>query len=116
MFVNKKAIEMIDEILTRSIRPPIIILQSDHGPGSMLDWEDPGKTNMRERLSILNAYYLPGEAKKLLYDSITPVNTFRLIFNYLFNTNVEILNDKSYFATWDHPYKFIDVTKEVKGD
>jgi hypothetical protein len=116
MFVNKKAIEMIDEILTRSIKPPIIILQSDHGPGSMLDWEDPEKTNMKERLSILNAYYLPGEAKKLLYDSITPVNTFRVIFNYLFDTDFEKLDDKSYFATWDLPYKFIDVTEEVKGD
>ena len=111
IFVNKKAREMIDEILERSDMPPIIILQSDHGPGLYTVWEDPEKTNMKERLSIFNAYYLPEEGKKLLYESITPVNTFRVIFNYLFNADLEILNDKSYFSTWDHPYKFIDITK-----
>ena len=113
IFVNKKAKEMIDKIIKKSKKPPIIILQSDHGPGSLTDWEDPGKTNMKERFSILNAYYLPEEGKKLLYNSITPVNTFRVIFNYLFNYDFEILKDESYFATWDHPYKFINVTKEL---
>jgi hypothetical protein len=113
IFVNKKAKKLIDEILNKSNRPPIIILQSDHGPGSLTNWDDPGKTNMKERFSILNAYYLPEEGKKLLYTSITPVNTFRVIFNYLFNYDLEILNDESYFATWDHPYKFINVTNEL---
>lgn len=113
VFANKKIQEMIDEVLIRSNKPPIIILQSDHGPGSMTDWEDPKKTNMKERLSILNAYYLPEEGKKLLYQSITPVNTFRVVFNYLFNTQFDILDDKSYFATWSKPYKFIDVTDRM---
>lgn len=116
IFVNKKAKEMINEILYRSNRPPIIILQSDHGPGSMTDWEDPGKTNMKERLSILNAYYLPEEGKELLYQTITPVNTFRVIFNCIFNTDFEILNDESYFSTWNQPYKFINVTEELIDD
>jgi len=116
VFLNKKAKEMIDEILSRSNRPPIIILQSDHGPGSMTYWEDPGKTDMKERLSILNAYYLPEEGKELLYQTITPVNSFRVIFNHIFNTDFELLNDKSYFATWNHPYKFINVTEELIDD
>jgi hypothetical protein len=116
IFLNKKAKEMIDEILKRSNRPPIIILQSDHGPGSMTYWEDPGKTDMKERLSILNAYYLPEKGKELLYQTITPVNSFRVIFNHIFNTDFEILNDKSYFATWNHPYKFINVTEESVDD
>jgi hypothetical protein len=116
IFVNKKAKEMIDAILFRSNRPPIIILQSDHGPGSLTDWEDPNKTNMKERFSILNAYYLPKEGKRFLYNSITPVNTFRVLFNYLFNQNLEILEDESYFATWNHPYRFINVTKKLKDN
>jgi len=113
LFVNKKAKILIDEILNRSNKPPIIILQSDHGPGSLTNWENPAKTNMKERFSILNAYYLPEEGKKLLYKSITPVNTFRVIFNYLFNYDLDLLNDESYFATWDQPYKFINVTNEL---
>ncbi|NIA18316.1 MAG: sulfatase-like hydrolase/transferase [Actinobacteria bacterium] len=114
IFANKKTMEMIDEIISKSDKPPIIILQSDHGPGSMTYWEDPKKTNMKERLSILNAYYLPEEAKQNLYNSITPVNSFRVVLNYIFNADFELLEDKSYFATWSHPYKFIDVTKELR--
>ena len=111
IFINEKVKEMINGILKKSDSPPIIILQSDHGPGSMTDWEHPEKTNMKERMSILNAYYLPSEGKKLLYESITPVNTFRVIFNYFFNANFKLLEDKSYFSTWSRPYEFIDVTE-----
>ena len=115
-YVNKKVKKMIDEILDRSNKPPIIILQSDHGPGSLTYWENPEKTNMKERFSILNAYYLPEEGKKFLYESITPVNTFRVLFNYLFDTNFEMLDDESYFSTWSHPYKFINVTNELSDN
>ncbi len=112
IFLNKEVISTIDTIMSKSKTPPIVILQGDHGPGSMLEWENSEKTNMKERMSILNAYYLPDGGDKLLYDSITPVNTFRIIFNYYFGTDYEILEDKSYFSTWSHPYDFIEVLKE----
>ncbi|MEA1926361.1 MAG: hypothetical protein U9M90_03955 [Patescibacteria group bacterium] len=114
-FASKNSLKTIDSILSKSSTPPIIILQADHGPGSMLDWEDPDKTNMHERMSILNAYYLPDKGKKMLYDSITPVNTFRVVFNTLFDADLELLEDKNYFSRWNHPYDFIDVTKKVNS-
>jgi len=49
-------------------------------------------------MSILNAYYVNDEAKRDLYATITPVNTFRIIFNDYFGTNYPLLDDKSYFA------------------
>ena len=58
-FVNGRIKGAIDRILSDTSRPSIIILQSDHGPGSRLNWEDPGDTDFEERLSILNAYYFP---------------------------------------------------------
>jgi hypothetical protein len=89
---------------------PIIILQRDHGPGSQWDAEDVEKTNTRERFSIFNAYYLPYGGNKMLYDSISPVNSFRVVLNYYFGQKLPLLPDKSYFTPWSHPYKFIDVT------
>jgi hypothetical protein len=113
IFISERIKATIDSILSKSTIPPIIILQSDHGPGSMLNWEDPDNSYIKERMAILNAYYLPNSSEILLYDDITPVNTFRIIFNHYFGTDFELLKDKCYFSTWSHPYKFIDVTMET---
>ncbi len=114
-FINKKLEETIDSIISNSPRPPIIILQGDHGPGSMTDWEDINKTDMKERMSIFNAYYLPDDGDKELYPSITPVNTFRIVFNHYFCTSYDLLKDESYFSNHKHPYKFTNVTDKVVG-
>ena len=53
---------------------------------------------LRSRMGIINAFHLPGEkCEDLLYDSISPVNSFRLIFNCYFNTNFEYLDDLSFY-------------------
>jgi hypothetical protein len=103
----------LDEIMTKSKQPPIIIIQSDHGPGSMLDWEKPEKTNMQERLGILLAYYLPG-AGEIATDKVTsPVNVFRLVMNRYFGAKLQFLRNDSYYSTWSHPYRFIEVSEKV---
>lgn len=116
IFVNSLVSNTIENILANSEIPPIIILQSDHGPGAILKWENPEETYMPERIGVLNAYYLPGAGRELLYDSITPVNTYRIIFNYYFGTNYELLEDRSYFSKWSRPYDFIDVTDRITKD
>ena len=113
MYTNRRLQSTLDEILSRSAEPPIIILQSDHGPGSRLDWGDPYDTDLKERLSILNAYYLPGKGSTELYAGITPVNTFGVILDLYFGTDCGLLQDDSYFSTWSRPYAFIDVTNEL---
>ena len=112
-FINNHLKETIDDILSRSPEPPIIILQADHGPGSMLDWDEPTNTNFDERMSILNAFYLPFDGHLELYEEITPVNTFRVILDHYFGTDLKLLDDKSYFSSVYHPYEFIDVTPEA---
>jgi len=114
IFMNKNLEYTVEKILSKN-HNTIIILQADHGPGSHLDWENPKNTYMNERMTILNAYYLPNGGDKLLYDSISPVNTFRVILNYYFGANLELLEDRSYFSCWNTPYNFIDVTDEVKS-
>jgi hypothetical protein len=114
MFVSKKTEILIDIILANSRVPPIIIIQGDHGPDCHADWENPTKAFYKERMSILNAYYLPDSGAKRLYSSITPVNTFRLIFNQYFNTKYKLLEDASYFSPLQNAYDFVDVTDKVK--
>jgi len=107
-FINKSLLKMVDKIIDESEKP-IIIIQADHGPGSELDWSAAENTNFEERLSILNAYYFYDHDYSQLYDEITPVNTFRIIFNQYFGTVFEVLKDESFFSTYREPYVFYDV-------
>ncbi len=113
VFIEKKVMAAIDAILTQSPVPPIVILQSDHGPGSRLDWDSAERTDCRERLGILNALYLPDGGDSCLYPTISPVNTFRVVLNHYFGEDLKLLPDKSYFSTWADPFRFIDVTDRV---
>jgi hypothetical protein len=114
-FITRRIEQTIDRILAESPEPPIIILQSDHGSELFLDQQDVHHTDLHERMSILNAYYFPGRRYEGLYDRITPVNSFRVVLNTFFGAQLELLPDKSYFSTWGDPYKFIDVTEEVRS-
>jgi hypothetical protein len=92
-FVNKEILAVIDALIQNSEVPPVIIVQGDHGPLPDLT-EDPAK-----RLPILNAYYLPGVAmEKILYPSISPVNSFRVVLNSYFGQDLPLLEDQSYFG------------------
>lgn len=113
VYVNILLKKTVDDILNRSPTPPIIILQADHGSGALLYFEAPEKSCLRERFSIFNAYYLPGENAPRLYDSITPVNSFRLIFDAYFGANLGLLEDKNYFSAWDYFCTFTDVTDQL---
>ena len=103
IFVNKKISDLIDILLKKSSNPPIIIIQSDHGPQVL---NVPTNDYLESRLSILNLYYFPNMDKSILYDSITPVNTFRILFKNLFNADIDLLPDKSYFSQYNKPYQF----------
>ena len=61
-------------------------------------------------MSIFNAYYFPDEKYDLLYHDITPVNSFRVVFDSQFQTNNGLLNDELFFSTYEKLYAFIDIT------
>jgi len=112
VYVNKLLKETIDTILSKSSTRPIIILQGDHGPQSLFHFSFEN-TCIKERMSILNAYYLPGSYYKKLYPSISPVNTFRLIFDQYFNGNFGLLDDRSYLTIRDDLSRIVDVTSQL---
>ena len=113
-FLTEKVEKMIDQILANSPEPPVIILQSDHGSGLGLSTESLEQTDIGERMSILNAYYLPDKGRESLYQTISPVNSFRVVLNAYFGAGLELLPDRSYYSTWGKPFRFIDVTDKVR--
>ncbi len=95
-FISGQIVQSIQKLLDESPIPPIIILQGDHGP-----WKQQGEN----RISILNAYYLPGH-NDAVYASISPVNSFRVIFNEYFNAEYPLHDDISYRSPYANVYNF----------
>jgi hypothetical protein len=111
-FVNQQLERVIDAVLANSTQPPIIILQGDHGPGSRLVWDAPDQSCLWERTPILNAYYLPEDGASVLYPSISPVNSFRVVLNTYFGTQLPLLPDKTYFTSHRLERQVIDITAQ----
>lgn len=72
-------------------RPPVIILQSDHGARN-IDYGGPLLENFPEeyKTQILFALRLPGYDTSTLPQNIDPINTFPIVFNYLFDDDIPL--------------------------
>lgn len=112
-YINQKTLEAIDAILENSKEPPIIVLQGDHGSGVYMDYHSADNSCLYERFSILNAYYLPGMPLQSFPSDISPVNTFRMIFNEYFHAELPYLPNKQYFSSSSTLYQFEDVSMRV---
>jgi hypothetical protein len=96
-YLNGRILTDVKLILERSATPPIIIIQGDHG--YLLD-------PRQARMLILNAYYLPGDSGETPYETISPVNTFRLVFDRFFGGDYPLLEDVSYYPVgWDFGFE-----------
>ena len=120
-YTNQAIQEVVESILTTSRVEPIIVVQADEGPfperyaqdQKGFSWREATVDEVRLKLGIINAYYVP-KASASLYLGISPVNTFRLIFNSYFGANLELLPDRSYaFVDEQHIYDFFDVTDRL---
>jgi hypothetical protein len=85
-YIDKRIVPTLQAVINKSKNPPIIIMMGDHGLVGP------------NRQTNLLAYYLPGNASVKLYPTITPVNSFRLIFNEYFGANYSLLLDQTYIS------------------
>lgn len=112
-YISSRVLQAIDALLAAGSKP-IIIVQGDHGSKSRLAVNSLPNTAIDECFPNLNAYFVPDSIKGKLYPTITPVNSFRIILSDLFGENLPILPDRSYYSTWDEPFKFAEVTDKLK--
>ncbi len=87
IYADKRLLEIVKTILAKSHPAPIIVIQGDHS-----------YFNSTDRVKILNAYYLPDGGDKMLYPTVTPVNTFRIIFDTYFGEHYDLLPDVSRYS------------------
>jgi hypothetical protein len=124
-FANGKILELVDELTAvPAEKRPIIIVQADEGPGPAgwdadtpehYDWTRAPQQTLDEKFELMSAYLLPGADEDAIYDEITPVNSFRVLFNSYFGTDLPLVADRSYvFPNELQPYRFIDVTERVR--
>lgn len=124
---NTKILDLLNTLLAGPpASRPIVIIQSDEGPYPVdqetqflhLRFTEVPADVLERKMRILNAYYLPGVDPDAVgvTREITPVNTFRVIFDAYFGADLPILPDRSYvFTDDDHPFRFVDVTDELRG-
>lgn len=105
-FISTQIEQIVDVILANSSPPPIIIIQGDHGA-----WLG----NVEENSTFnLNAYYFPNGPAGL-YETITPVNTFRLVFNNYFDGHFELLEDVARWSNYGDLFNFTIIPDQCGG-
>lgn len=90
-YTNSRIMTFINTLLSQSGKKPVIIIQSDHGAHL---------NDLKETTTILNAYYFPDKDYKTLYQTISPVNSFRVILNKYFHSNIKLLPDSSFYVNY----------------
>jgi hypothetical protein len=113
-YVNQLVEELVVSLQENSATPPVIILQGDHGPGAVYDWIVWRNSCLRERMPILNAYFLPNQEKDSIPAGITPVNSFRLVLNKYFGTDLQLEENRMFVVENIYqPYSLVEVTDEL---
>jgi len=108
-YVARRLAESVGEIIANSPRPPVIIIQGDHGPGAQTAWESARRTNHTERMSIFNAWYVPGAPAGVPRADLSAVNTFPVLFNTLFDAGLNEWPDRFWYARNSVPLTFQEI-------
>jgi hypothetical protein len=112
-YINQLVGTAVNTILANSPSEPIIILQGDHAPHDFGITKDEPCTP--SHYAILNAIYFPKANRAGFYESMTPVNTFRVVFDTFFGANLARLADKSYLTVGSFSIDFANGASDAQS-
>jgi hypothetical protein len=90
------AIDHVDAIEAGAGEDTVVIVMSDHGPESRLNWFDPQPGPIRERLRNFFAARTPGHPNLFPAD-VTPVNVLPILFDEYLDADLPLHEDESFF-------------------
>lgn len=113
--------EVVLALQARDRPPPVILIQADEGPIPQRDysipWDESPTEEIRIKLGIINTFYFPDGDYRFLYPEITPVNSYRALFNTYFGTSFPLLPDRVFvFPTLAQSFDFRDVTDRIRNE
>ncbi|MGZ8553703.1 MAG: hypothetical protein ACXWV8_09880 [Chitinophagaceae bacterium] len=76
----------------KNSRPRVVVIQGDHGRRDIGLYD---ALNREKQFMNLNAFYFSDKNYELLYDSISSVNTFRVVLNKYFRAGLPLLKDST---------------------
>lgn len=131
-YTNREVLKLVDRLQAVRGPKPVIVLQADEGPWpekyagdelgylgrdvTSVKWLQASPAELREKMGILNAQYLPGIKQPQIADDTTPVNTFRRLLRHYFDLPLDDLPDRNYvYESEKRLYHFHDVTDKLKS-
>lgn len=120
-YANRIIEDIVTALLDERREPPVILIQADEGPFPERDgrvpWQEASAQELQIKTGILNAFYFPGEDYGALTSDVTPVNTYRIVFNEIFGARFPLLPDRIFaFPNTGALYDFHDVTEIVRPE
>jgi hypothetical protein len=127
-YLNGQVKQIVTKLLDRpEAERPIVVIQADEGPQPLrfrearktFDWTTATDEEIRAKFGILDAFYLPPEADQPAdepqpYPTISSINTFRLLFDRYFGTNMGFVPDRSYVSHLaGRPFDQLDITDRL---
>ncbi len=114
-WLNGEVLLAIDRILASTKGTAIILLQGDHGPRSIGDWNRPETVDLEEALGILSALYVPSGNHVGFRADMTPVNSFAAVLNAEFGTSIPFRADRAFYPPATDFYSGREVTRALRN-
>jgi Sulfatase len=93
LYANKIIQELVSHIKNNNKKNTVIIIEGDHGYKSF------SEDKLGYSFQNLNAFYFPDGNYENLYQSISPVNTFRAVLNKYYSAKLPYLKDSTILVT-----------------